>query len=143
MPSKFDEYLNKGGFSQEDAKAAQVERAESVDRNSAPTPVTDQSNSRPDAPQPAISEERKAGIESTQQDAPNAHDQQSNPSQPINEESKAQADAALETPEDVSEEPKQGVEADYPSSAEKGEDTAETIGGGASDGVGSMEEEER
>lgn len=115
MPSKFDEYLSKGGFTDQDRAAAQDRNAQDVKSNSAPTPIADQSKSRPDAPQPAISEERKAGIESTQQ---------SSPAQPVNEESKAQADQALGKSEEAPEEPKQGVEAQYPSSDEKGEDKA-------------------
>lgn len=102
-----------------------VERADDVRDNSAPTPVADQSKSRPDAPQPAISEERKEGIESTQQGQGNNYEKSlTNSNQPVNEESKAQADQSLGKPEEAPEAPKQGVEAQYPSSAEKGDDKA-------------------
>lgn len=81
MPSKFDEYLNKGGFTQQDAKAAQVERAEDVQDNSAPTPVSnDPEKARPDAPQPRLNQETQDRIESTQKGAGNNYEQQSKPS---------------------------------------------------------------
>lgn len=37
MSKKFDEYLNKGGFTDEDRKAAQVEKAEDVARDQSPS----------------------------------------------------------------------------------------------------------
>jgi hypothetical protein len=122
MPSKFDEYLKTGGFSEQDKQAAQVQEAKHTERNSAPTSVvTEPDKARPDAPQPAISEERKEGIESTQQNAPDAYDQQSSPSQTVNEEAKGQAVEAVQS---APKEPKKGVEADYPSSQSRGGEPA-------------------
>lgn len=37
MSKKFDEYLNKGGFTDEDRKAAQVEKSEAIARDQSPS----------------------------------------------------------------------------------------------------------
>lgn len=104
MPSKFDEYLNKGGFNDQDKEALKGKEAENVDRNTIESDYQER--------------------EGTQLDK-NVHGHDSSPEyRPMSDDVKAQADAALETPEEAPEEPKQGIEADYPSTQSKGEEAA-------------------
>lgn len=61
MSSKFDEYLNKGGFTNEDRQAAQVQKAEEVDKSQS---AGDLQNSYTPDPKDAGKQDR-AGQEAT------------------------------------------------------------------------------
>ena len=111
MPSKFDEYLNEGGFTQADRDAVKAEKAQNVERNSAPTPVADADKVRPNAPQPDLNQETKDRIESTQEGPGNNHEQQSE-SKPVTKDSLAAYDNSQdkEQPEPPAQEQEQDQE---------------------------------
>lgn len=78
MSSELDKYLKKGGFSDKEKQALQVQEARNVDRNSAPTLVNNQpQQSRPEAPQPKPTQEQVQHQEEVRRNAPDAYDQTS------------------------------------------------------------------
>jgi hypothetical protein len=99
MPSKFDEYLNKGGFTEADREAVEVKEA----KEATPETVGEDYQAREGKPLDSNVHGYDEGKET----------------EPLSEEAKGQASEVA-----APEEPKEGVEADYPSSQSRGEEPA-------------------